>query len=500
MDHKGHHHNPTHQEALSPLEKAEAVEVEKVAVLDSSKTGSDTSMMDEDSRKLERQTTRKVDWRLVPILGACYAISAIDRINISAARIAGMDVELKFRIGDRYSIALLIFFITYFIFELPSNIVLRKVGAANWLAFLCFSWGIVILGAGFAKQWWEIVICRALLGLFEAGFFPGCVYLISCWYTRYEVQKRLAAFYAINILANGFGSILAYGIMQLHGKNGYAGWRWIFIINGLMTVFLAVLGRILIVDFPDKVHKSRMPFLKPAQVKIIQDKLDRDRQDAEFDPLDKAKFFNALKRWELWFFSFLFFAITSIVYAIAFFLPIILQGFGYDVKMVFLMCAPPACAAVPYVLFISWIADKTKTRAPWIMLQATLGIIGLMIIGYCKGNGVRYFGIFLAMAGANANIPTALAWQANNIRGQSLRMVASALQVAFGAIGGIYASTTFQEHEAPLYRNGLWAVTGTQLFILIGTALMVLHYRRQNKKADAGEIVIEGLEGFRYTY
>lgn len=119
-----------------------------------------------------------------------------------------MDKELGFKIGDRYSIALLMFFITYFIFEIPSNIVLRKVGAANWLSFLCFSWGVVILGrfigelkasstmtderigAGFTKKWWEIVICRALLGLFEAGFFPGCVYLISCWYTRYEVQKR----------------------------------------------------------------------------------------------------------------------------------------------------------------------------------------------------------------------------------------------------------------------------------------------------------------------
>jgi len=69
-------------------------------------------------------------------------------------------------------------------------------------------------------------VCRLLLGLFEAGFFPGCVYLISCWYTRFEVQKRLAAFYSINILANGFGSILAYGCMTLSGKNGWLGWRW----------------------------------------------------------------------------------------------------------------------------------------------------------------------------------------------------------------------------------------------------------------------------------
>jgi cyanate permease len=117
-----------------------------------------------------------------------------------------------------------------------------------------------------------------------------------------------------------------------------------------------------------------------------------------------------------------FFAITTIVYALAFFIPIILAGMGYTTKMVFLMSAPPACAAVPWVLFISWIADKTRCRAPWIMLQAVLGITGLMIVAYAKNNGARYFGIFLGLAGANSNIPTALAWQANNIRGQSLRM------------------------------------------------------------------------------
>jgi hypothetical protein len=86
------------------------------------------------------------------------------------------------------------------------------------------------------------------------------------------------------------------------------------------------------------------------------------------------------------------------------------------------MSAPPACAAVPWVIFISWIADKTKCRAPWIILQALLGITGLMLVAYQEKNGVRYFGIFMGLAGANSNIPTALAWQANNIRGQSLRM------------------------------------------------------------------------------
>lgn len=120
--------------------------------------------------------------------------------------------------------------------------------------------------------------------------------------------------------------------------------------------------------------------------------------------------------------AFQFFAVTTIVYAIAFFLPIILAGMGYSIKMVFLMSAPPAVAAVPWVLFVSWAADRFKMRSPFIMLQAAIGITGLMIVAYSTNNGVRYFGIFMGLAGANGNIPAALAWQANNIRGQEVRM------------------------------------------------------------------------------
>jgi MFS family permease len=101
-----------------------------------------------------------------------------------------MGADLGLNIGDRYTIALVMFFPTYFLFELPSNIVLRKVGSANWLAFIALSWGGVMIGQGFVTSWQALTACRALLGFFEAGFFPGCVYLITCWYKRREMQKR----------------------------------------------------------------------------------------------------------------------------------------------------------------------------------------------------------------------------------------------------------------------------------------------------------------------
>lgn len=140
-----------------------------------------------------------------------------------------MDQDLQLHIGSRYTIALVVFFIPYFFFELPSNIVLRRVGSANWLSFISFSWGVVMLGQGFVKNYQALAACRVLLGLFEAGFFPGCVYLVSCWYVRYEVQKRLAAFYLVSVLVGGFSNILAFGLMQMEGVGGQRGWQWIFV-------------------------------------------------------------------------------------------------------------------------------------------------------------------------------------------------------------------------------------------------------------------------------
>lgn len=110
------------------------------------------------------------------------------------------------------------------------------------------------------------------------------------------------------------------------------------------------------------------------------------------------------------------------MYCLAFFIPVIIAGMGYDTGTTFLMAAPPAVAAVPWVMIVSWAADRYKCRAPWIAAQGLACVIGLLVVGYVRQNNVRYFGLMMATGAANGNIPTAIAWQANNIRGQSLRM------------------------------------------------------------------------------
>ena len=150
---------------------------EKALHVEENGTSSPAQPLIEIDKSEEKKLMRRIDVRLLPILGALYSIALIDRTNISAARISGMDDDLVLSVGNRYTIALVVFFPPYFLFELPSNIVLRKVGSANWLAFIAFMWGCVMIGQGFVTSYQALAGCRTLLGFFEAGFFPGCEFV-----------------------------------------------------------------------------------------------------------------------------------------------------------------------------------------------------------------------------------------------------------------------------------------------------------------------------------
>ncbi|KAF8537938.1 major facilitator superfamily domain-containing protein [Trichophaea hybrida] len=437
----------------------------------------------------EKKLIHKVDWRLLPMLGALYSVALIDRINMSNAAVAGMDKDLELVGTNRYSIALLIFFIPYFIFELPSNILLRKVGAAALLSTLAVSWGVVMIGMGFLKDWRLLVLCRAILGFFEAGFFPGAVYIVSSWYVRYEVQKRLAGFYLISVMVSGFSAILAYGLMQMHGIGGLAGWRWIFIVEGIITVVLGFMAYFVVIDFPDKILTKRNGnFLTANDIELLKARIDHDRDDSVADEMTWAKLGFHLRNWKLWVFALMFMCSAAPVYAFGYFLPQVLRA-SLCTPYLFACCAAFGMAAL---------ADKMHKRGPIIVIQNLLVIFGLLLTTYAKGTGLRYFGIFIGLTGGQGNIPAVLSYQSNNIRMSSKRSVGSALQVGFGAIGGIYASTVFRDKDKPGYMPGMWATIATQIFTMTAVAVMTWYFKSENKKQKQGK-VLEDHPEFTYT-
>ncbi|KAL8909680.1 MAG: hypothetical protein Q9171_004951 [Xanthocarpia ochracea] len=450
-----------------------------------------------------KRIIRRVDLRLIPLCGLMYCVSLLDRTNLSNAAIAGLTQELNLRTKnpDRYSVITLVFFLTYVVFQPPTTILTRFFGPRIWLATITLFWGVTMIGFGFVQDWTALVGLRLLLGVLESGFFPGVVYLLSTWYKRYEVGKRYSIFYLIGSLASAFGGILAFGLMQMEGISGYRGWRWIFIIEGCLTCLVALLGYIFLVSFPDNQKSRSIRFLSAEERQLIVARVNQDRGDADLETFTIRRWLGGASDWKIWAYGLCFGCATTVSYALAYFLPIILNlGLKYDTGTSQCLVAPPYAFAAIVMVATGWYGDKYRQRGLCVAFNAVLCIIGLAVMGWAYGDTrARYFGVFLATAGANANVPCVLTYQANNIRGQWKRAFCSATLVGMGALGGIVGSTVFRSEDTPTYIPGLSVAMGSQVVILIVVGALTVTFKSNNKKADMGAKILEDSPTFRYT-
>jgi len=329
----------------------------------------------------------------------------------------------------------------------------------------------------------------------EAGFFPGMVFIITTWYKRHKVQKRLSTFFLISILFGGFSSILGYALQLMKGQAGLNGWRWIFIMEGIITVLLGVVAFIWLPSFPDK-----NTFLTPEQTKLILDRVEKDRGDSVPDAITGEKVRRYLGDWTMWAYALMFMNATMPSYAITYFITIILFSMGYDVAEALILTAPPYVAAAISCFIFAYFSDRTKKRGVFLVMCNFITIGGLLITLYAKNNGARYFGLFMANSGAQASVPLVIGYSSNNIVSQSKRAVSSALVVSFGGIGGIMATTVFRQKDAPLYANGMWTTIGCQLCTMVIVAILTLTYKKRNRLVREGKYVAEGQPGFYYTF
>ena len=193
-------------------------------------------------------------------------------------------------------------------------------------------WGCVMIGMGFVQSWQALAGLRVILGIFEAGFFPGCVYLLSTWYVRYDMGKRYGVFYLLGCCASAFAGILAFGLMQMQGLQGLGGWRWIFIIEGILTCIVACIGYVFLVPFPDAGAHKAWGFLNEREVSFIIARVNADRADVKTEPFSLKRFLSPGLDPKIWGFALIFCCLTTVTYALAYFLPIILrEGMGFSV-------------------------------------------------------------------------------------------------------------------------------------------------------------------------
>ncbi|KAI0436339.1 major facilitator superfamily domain-containing protein [Xylaria telfairii] len=442
---------------------------------------------DEFTESEAKRVVHRIDRRLLVTIGFMYCVSLIDRTNISFAAIAGLAQDLVLT-GNRYSIVTLAFFPTYIVFQPTSTVLVRKIGPRIHIAVITIAWGAVMLGMGFVKTYGQITALRVVIGILV-----------------HELGRRYGLFYLIGSVTSAFSGLLAFGFIHLEGAGGLRGWRWIFIIEGIFTILLGMAGYWLLVDFPESNRKS-WKFLSKKERAWVVRRVNADRGDVEPPKFQLSKYLGAGLDWRLWAYGLIFFGSTTMSYALAFFIPIILnEELGYDVGTAQALVAPPYAFAGILMYTVGWLGDRYRMRGPIIVINMVVALIGIPLLGWHPDPKIRYLGTFLLIAGANSNVPACLAYQATNIRGQWKRALGSAIMVGLGGIGGIAGSLVFRAQDKPEYKPGLWACITVSLLNIILVGICTISFYFDNKKADRGEKELEADDedfqpGFRYTY
>ena len=221
----------------------------------------------------QNATLATVIWRLLPLLFFCYVIAYIDRINVGFAKLQLREVlgvsEAKF--SSAYGLGAGLFFIGYFIFEVPSNLILQRVGARIWIARIMIVWGFVSMAFMFLKGTTMFYTMRFLLGAAEAGFFPGVILYLTYWFPTRERARTVAMFVVGGVLSGVIGSPISGALLELDGFGGLAGWQWLFLLEGLPAVLV---GFVVLLVLPNRPQDAR--WLSPAQKEWIQGRLDND--------------------------------------------------------------------------------------------------------------------------------------------------------------------------------------------------------------------------------
>ncbi|KAK2050127.1 major facilitator superfamily transporter [Colletotrichum somersetense] len=402
----------------------------------------------------ERQLVKKIDLFLMPILWIMYILNYVDRTNIGNAKIAGMQKDLGLT-DDGYAWVLSIFFFGYLICEVPSNMILSRSRPSVFLPGIMLVWGALSALMSISKSYGALLGFRFVLGCVEAGFFPGVLYLLSCWYTRAELGKRFAIFYTAAVLSGAFGGLLAGAITaNLHDAHGIAGWRWLFIVEGVATVGVALVAF----------------FRQLASIRIIADGIASGGQNRK--RLSHWNAFVAAVADPRTYAFVLLFMLDVGAGTISYFIPTITLTLGYGTVTAQYMTVPIYAVAAVCLNIVAWSSDRHVERRWHVAAPLALGFACSVVCAAVQTAVVRYVMICFVAAGIWSALPLVLSWTSGVVSlPPEKRAIVLAMVNAFGNFSSVYGSRIWPSKDAPAYHVGFGV---TAAFLGAGMVIAVL--------------------------
>ncbi|KAF5346736.1 hypothetical protein D9756_010402 [Leucocoprinus leucothites] len=425
------------------------------------------------SEKERARVLRKMDWHLLPFISLLYLLSFLDRSNVGNARIAGM-LEDAGLTGLRYNVIAAVFFIPYALAEVPSNICLKLVRPSRWIPSIMVAWGIVMTLMCLCNTYEDLIIARVFLGLTESGLFPGITFYLSLWYRRRDVARRIAIFFSAATIAGAFGGLLAYGIERMEGIGGLHGWQWIFCLEGIVTVLIALLSFFYMHDYPETAG-----FLTEAERQVVITMLQEDQQG-------QAKHYNfkfvlqALTDYKTYVQVGIYVGLLVPIYAVALFTPTIVHALGYSAANAQLLTIPPFVAGCIATIAIGVYSDKLNSRGPFVIVGCLVSLVGYIILYVQNKAGVSYFGAILAAVGVYPTVAVVLAWVGSATGGDVNKGVTLALVIGIGNLGGVASSFIYL--KPPRFYVGHGTCMGCLGLAIVLSAVAMWDYNRLNKQ------------------
>ncbi|KAF8555237.1 MFS general substrate transporter [Imleria badia] len=425
--------------------------------------------------EVHARVLRKLDWHLLPLVSLLYLLSFLDRANIGNARVAGMATDLNL-VGLRYNIASAVFFVMYCLAQPPSNIILKLFRPSRWIPLIMVAWGLVMTLMCLVKTYHQLLVARVFLGLAESGLFPGVTYYLSMWYPRDERAKRYAIFLSAATIAGAFGGILAYAIEKMEGVGGLHGWQWIFCLEGLLTVLVALAAPFFMYDFPETAS-----FLTETERHYVIEMMKTDSQGLSTH-YDFQFVLQALKDYKTYLQLSIYIGFVVPAYSIALFTPTIIYELGFSAANAELLSVPPYVAGCVSVIIVGIYSDKHRLRGPYMIGGAFVGLVGCLVLYTQTQPGAALVGVVIAAIGVFPGIPIAIAWVSANAGGDIKRGVAIALVNGLGNLGGICASFIF--FDPPRFYVGLGISMGLLGLSMVLGLFAMWHYNEINKQKE----------------
>lgn len=412
---------------------------------------------------------RKISWRLIPYMFLLYIVAYLDRVNVG---FAAMDIQRDLHFSNTvYGTGAGIFFLGSALFDLPSNLILTRVGPRIWMARIMISWGVISTCMMFMRSAESFYILRFLLGVSEAGFFPGMIIYLTYWFPTHERARAVARFMTATSLAGVVGGPLSSAVLRLDGLHGLAGWQWLFLTEGIPTILFGISVLFLLKDHPEKAG-----WMKPEERVWLAAELRRDQE--RYGAASHHRLVDAFKLPALWVLAGAYFVSQVGVYIVNLWMPLILDSFSRGVADASLMArysTIPYLAAAAMTVVVGWSSDRRNERRWHIAGCLTLSAVGFAWAATAHSMAVALCAMTLAAVGLWSMMGPFWTLTTSMVGGTAAAGAVAILQV-IGGIGGFtgpYMTGRLRD-ATHSFAGGLFVMSG----MAVCAAMLALAVRR----------------------